>query len=572
MFRLLWMLVTAVGLLLAGCASPVAPSLLQYTLQPGRLDHPPPAPVAVAPGDQVSELIPDPVRIDPRALANYKDLPATVTQLYDAPARDLSLKDVVNLTLANDRRIRIQAYALRIAECQIPLSKGIYDLLVTAEGAYSRTEQQTTSNSNPSVNRSRLRSGQFGLSQLLPWGAILDAVYQVAAPPGGPYSEQMVLRVTQPLLRGLGWALTNADITLAKLEREGSAADFQAQLETQLASALSAYWDLIGAIQSYKVQTIAYANALGLLEVDREFFTVGLRITVADLYQSEAALQSASDKLITARQSVRDLEDQLKRIIIPREELPRWEEEIRPTQSILWRDIRVDLDQSIGIALARRAGLRRAHSNVDQEDVILRVVRNNLLPQLDFFAQTTPNGMGEDFDSGRRALGNGNTVSYALGLVFSFPLQNRAARFAHKQALARGAREKERLADARDQVTLEVRQAARALRVARERIDVTRSRVTSEEANLDTETQRYQVDLSTTYRIIQFQQDLAAAQSAHVQAIIDVNKAAIALERARGTILETYGIQISKPNLNPPPAEPAGRWGRIWSYVTNIFP
>jgi outer membrane protein TolC len=93
-----------------------------------------------------------------------------------------------------------------------------------------------------------------------------------------------------------------------------------------------------------------------------------------------------------------------------------------------------------------------------------------------------------------------------------------------------------------DQITQEVRQAARDYATARAQVNVTESRIASEQANLEVELARLQVGLSTTFRVLQFQKDLANAQLSHIQAVIDTNTAAIALEKARGTFLETYGV------------------------------
>ena len=103
-----------------------------------------------------------------------------------------------------------------------------------------------------------------------------------------------------------------------------------------------------------------------------------------------------------------------------------------------------------------------------------------------------------------------------------------------------------------DQIALEVRQAVRALRTARQRITVTQSRVSSTQALLDSELIRYEVGISTAFQVLEFQEDLAEAQSQHLRAVVDYNQAAIGLERARGTLLQTYGIQVEDADLNPP--------------------
>ena len=121
----------AVAIVWAGCASPTA-QLPQYVVSPERLAKTPPAPVQVAAGDQSSEVIADAVKVEPEKAVGYADLPTTMTQLYDGPPMELPLDQAVVETLANNRGIKVEAYTLRIAEYQVPVSKGIYDLMTSA--------------------------------------------------------------------------------------------------------------------------------------------------------------------------------------------------------------------------------------------------------------------------------------------------------------------------------------------------------------------------------------------------------------------------------------------------------
>ena len=59
---------------------------------------------------------------------------------------------------------------------------------------------------------------------------------------------------------------------------------------------------------------------------------------------------------------------------------------------------------------------------------------------------------------------------------------------------------------------------------------------------VDTGMKRQSVGLATSFEVLRFQTDLAAARSNLLRAVIDYNKSPIQLERAKGTLLETVGI------------------------------
>jgi outer membrane protein TolC len=541
----------------------------QYEVDRTRLETGPPAPWTVdAPGLSAAPVTTDPVVIEPEKASGYANLPTTVTQLFDGPTRPLGLADVVVETLANDRRIKVQAYTLRIAEMEVPVSKGIYDLVASWQASYTRSEVQSSlvGFARLPESSSRQRALQAALSQLFPTGAIVSLAYNVArnsnltqsfsglqAMPIWEitYPHRATLSVTQPLLRGFGPSITNAGIRVAQIERQGAAADFQVQVESRLAGALQTYWELLGAVETYKVQVISFSAALDLLRVNRAKFEQGV-LPSTDVLQAEAAVEARRNLVIQARQSVRDLEDDLKRQIFLRDSSPQWELQIQPTQPIAWRPVEVDLGQTIDVALAQRAELRRADSNIEQAQEGLRVADNNRLPELNLFGSANTNGLGGGFDEGFHNMTSGIYAGYSAGLEFVYPLQNRTARYRRRQAEARVDQATELRLDAVDQVTLEVRQAVRALRTARQQIETTQSGVRSEEAKLSAEMRRYEVGLSTLYQVLLFQNDLATAQSSHIDAVVRYNQALVQLERARGGLLGSYGVDVSGAELRPP--------------------
>lgn len=555
------------GFGLSGCLSvphPHAP--LNYTAQAERLKAGPPLPAA-ADVQTSGGLRLDPVKIDPSQIEIFKTLPTSVTAIYDRPPTPLSLGDVVVLDLANDINIKLQGYSLRIAEYEVPAAWGIYDLLLTGNWRYTRTERQSGQPPTFGVARGRGKSGELALSQLFPTGTLLTVTYDANQSAMNNYSNETAIEVTQPLLQG--WEVTGANIQIATLASQGSLADYRTTLEDQLQSALSIYWNLVGAIQALKVNQISYAAARDLLRANQAKFDVGM-LAIADLLQTQAAVDARYDAIIQSRQRVRELEDNLKRLILDKDrQAPEWAAQIQPTTPIVWPDLRIDLDAAVATALRARPEVAQARIRLEQTRVRERVALNNRLPVLDLVGSLLPNGLGSGYDESFRNMREAKAMSYSLGLQFSYPLQNRAARYRYKQAVARVAQAEESLKDVRDQVTLDVRLAAREYASARARIFVSQSQIISQAANLATEQLRLQVGLSTTFRVLQFQQDLASAQLDHILAVIQANQAAITLERARGTLLETYGVY---PVQAAEPARPAAQPTRCPLRFSKRFP
>ena len=68
------------------------------------------------------------------------------------------------------------------------------------------------------------------------------------------------------------------------------------------------------------------------------------------------------------------------------------------------------------------------------------------------------------------------------------------------------------------------------------------------EKNLDAEQKRYQNGMSTSFQVLEVQEDLTAAKSREVAAITGYRKALVQYYRAIGRLTEESGIEIVGPD------------------------
>jgi outer membrane protein TolC len=132
---------------------------------------------------------------------------------------------------------------------------------------------------------------------------------------------------------------------------------------------------------------------------------------------------------------------------------------------------------------------------------------------------------------------NGNC--YSLRSV-----QNREARANRTIAELAVAEERTNLDDLRLTVLTEVRRAARAVTAAAEAIDLAKKTTDLAERNLDAEQKRYENGLSTSFQVLEIQDDLTQARSREVSAIAAYRRALVLFHRATGRLLQEKGIEI----------------------------
>jgi outer membrane protein TolC len=93
-------------------------------------------------------------------------------------------------------------------------------------------------------------------------------------------------------------------------------------------------------------------------------------------------------------------------------------------------------------------------------------------------------------------------------------------------------------------IGVEVRQAARSVATNLRLIDANRATRDLREKTLQDEQTRFEVGVSTSYQLLEKEQDLAEALSAELRSIVDYRKAMVALDLADGTILTKNDVEF----------------------------
>ena len=312
------------------------------------------------------------IKIDPSAAEGYENIPEAMKRLFGGSPREITLADVVRETMGSNRSIKIQNYTLQMAGDQVPLSKGIYDLVLSANAQWARDASQTSSGLAPAGVR-RTRDYSAALSQLLPTGAQAELGYdyrRVAqffqfSTLNPTIDQSLALRVSQPLLQGFGPKATNAAIRIAQTDYKISAAQFEAEIQNQVRDAVNTYWDLVFAVRSYDVQLISYMAALDLLRVNHAKVEAGVLAPTEEL-QARAAAETRRDLIIRARLLVRNAEDRLKRTMFFENGGPNWALELLPVQELTWREVQADYDHLLAEAVERRPEARASRAMLER--------------------------------------------------------------------------------------------------------------------------------------------------------------------------------------------------------------
>ena len=125
---------------------------------------------------------------------------------------------------------------------------------------------------------------------------------------------------------------------------------------------------------------------------------------------------------------------------------------------------------------------------------------------------------------------------------WAIPLGNKRAKADFLTARLRQEQRKQLLDSQELDAVIQVRNSARSVLNTVERVKASRTNVRLQRERLAAENKRYDNGMTTTFNLLQFQDDLTKAESQEHLALVDYNKALADLEASKGTLARNRGV------------------------------
>jgi HAE1 family hydrophobic/amphiphilic exporter-1 len=259
-----------------------------------------------------------------------------------------------------------------------------------------------------------------------------------------------------------------------------------------------------------------------------------------DRAQVQTDIATRETNLFLATQQVSAAENSLKQLMLRDPMAPEWTAQLTPTDTPAFDLSPVNLTASLEEAHKNRPELRRLDLQKDINKIDLQYFKNQTLPQIDLVGTVAATGLagapcdvvtnprcsppptnliggfGKDLSN----LAGFSTRNITVGTTISFPLHNKTA--------------KANLAGAR---------------IQREQLEASyRSQDQAVEQQLAGEQKLYEVGRSTTFLLLQRQNELTSARTSELQSQTDYNKALADLQRATAATLRVNNVVVNDPN------------------------
>ena len=487
----------------------------------------------------------------------------------------LSLRDVVMRTLVSNLAIEVEGFNSKVKAENVIDGESKFD--ATFEINLSEEEevrQQSNAFSSPVKSRNKSHNWDFSLTQKLVTGADYKLSFtndrnrtnSVTAGLNPSYFTEMVFSLTQPLLKNFGIDLTKRNIYIANNEVNISDYVFEDKVIDIISDVENVYWDLVFSIEDLAVKKKSLERARNLERQVKAQVAVGTMAEIETL-QAQSEVASRDESLLVAQDLIQDNEDILKNILNIEYGSEEGLRAIHPSDRPEMVADEINLYQAIKDTLLNRPDYLGKKKELENKNILVKFRENQLYPTVDLFGTMGLNGLSGDAITvnsgtfqGRSKYGGdygtalsdsltGKFYNWEVGLKLSYPLGNRSA----KAQLSASRLEKAQLIlsikDLEKSIIVEVREAVRQLKTDLKRINATRIARKLAEEKLKAEEKKFEVGLSTSFSVLEFQEDLAEEQSNEIKALIDFKKSKIRLRQVMATTLKENDIKLkSKEN------------------------
>jgi outer membrane protein len=472
----------------------------------------------------------------------------------------VSLKQVIDLALKNNLDIAVESYNPEILDTRTKFERSKFEPFfasslnsrdATRPSGSSLVGEESTTDEELTYNFTWDHRLQTGTQYNVVFNNSRLDTTQRFTNFNPSYDSSLFANLTQPLMRGFGTEVTKAPIRIAEANRLASDHRLRQRVLDIALQVEQAYWDLVFFRGQRDVRTQSLASATALYENNKKQVEVGTMAPL-EIVVAEAEVAARKQEIITTENLIGNTEDRLRNLVTTEKQSDRWDMKFVPSDQPMVRPITITADEAINKALANNPDLRALETDLSSDRLSKRLAADALKPQLDFQASAGFTGLGGDvllldestfpptvigtlpggYPDALSSLFDNKT--WSVGFIIGLPIGNDAAEANFVQADLLEKQTAKTLESARQNLIFNIRTSLRNIESDLKRMDAARASRILQEKKLDAERKKLAVGLSTNYIVLDFQDDLALAQSQELLAIVDYEKNLAQLERFMG--------------------------------------
>jgi outer membrane protein TolC len=489
---------------------------------------------------------------------------------------------------AAERNIAVQFAQLGpgIGEAQVIAAEAAFDWVLTSNSSWTNTDSPRVATSfngstfNASSENSQNVTQQIGLRRTTISGGRLTAQHEFSytdsntpnqrTRPNPANQASFTLQFDQPLLKGFGSEVSQAEIRVARNVERNAVYTLKRDLIRVTSDTERTYWQLVQTYQDLLILQRLLDSGEQIADVVRN--RVQIDADDAQIANAEARVKRRRADVLRAMTQLRLLSDRLKQLINDPAYTVGSETVLLPSDIATDAPVKFSLRESIRSGLNYRPEVYQAILGIDDASIRQMVADNGRLPDLNLRLQTRTASLDNLAGDAYADIPDFDFVDYLATVVFEYPLGNRRG---EAEYVRRRLERMQSVLAYRNQVQTivgEVKSALVRVQLNYDLIVKTRDTRISEANSLRVLRIQNEVRGRTVERLeleLNGQERVASAEREEMQAIIEYNTALTDLFAAMGTTLARNNIQFVVPDPDDVQwdVRPAG-----WEYRANPQP
>ncbi len=469
-------------------------------------------------------------------------------------------ESLVLRAIANSAQIKVFSDIPVIRETAELEARGRFDTHLYAEGRHTDLDEPVGSELTTGGPERLLEDEwlwKLGLRKKFVTGTEVDLSQRMGVRdnnseffvPADQANTRVALTITQPLLNGAGVRYNRSTLDLARIDANVALDEFKRQVESHLLEVMRAYWGL-WLERSALVQRRKVVDDTSLLVSELENRS-SLDATGAQLSRARSELVRRKSDVVRSESAVRNAEARILSLI--NDPSLKFSEgfELIPEVSPTLSRSEPRTETAIAMAMENRSEIKQSFKQLRAAGIRADMSKRELQPVLNLVLQYYRDGLAGEGDTSR-ALDNqwdDGDGSFVVGLVFDFPIGNRAAKARHKRRQVEVRQLSEQLRTTLETVLLELQVSTREVKTAWRDLQGKYLSLEAVEDELSLLRDRRDLELTDgsngadyIERLLDAQDRMVIAQFDYLQSEVSYNVALVNLDRSTGTLLQAHNI------------------------------
>jgi outer membrane protein TolC len=450
---------------------------------------------------------------------------------------------VVSIAAVNNPGLRSAMLEYQSAQWSVVAEEARFALVLEVDGGVTFNRDRTELLGTTSTSHSYTASAGAELRKHLIWGTDLSFRVEGSPPPVVPegqanpgYGFAARFAVVQPLLRGAGREVGEADLLAAQARRTSAEHARDRAASDLLRNVLTAYWELWYAGAAAGIQEQSKALAQKQRDEAAARAESG-SLAPADVLSFDTRVATREEEIVNAyvERDRRQLElyqqlgtlDKAAATGLPAEQVP-------PTPVPLPGDVEK-------AALAESPQIRELEAAVELSRLQARTAEDPHRHRLDLDASVQAQGRGYgDVGAAFKQFGTFGAGSVRVGLTYEAALDPSGRQAAAAKARLAVEMAEQRLAEAKQSIMSAVRVALRQEEAGRKKLALAEETARIAEKQLAAEQARFQSGASTPLTILEAEDAVRSANLRVARARAELLQTSLSLQHLTGRLLAKY--------------------------------